>query len=227
MERRKFVQLGTISAVVLGLSSSKAGAFAHEKLLGSGWSFGGGGGAWGAISRDFKAGMQILAKQSHAMLLAIGDLAEAIGLRDEAAVLRTEAKNIEGKETLSADEMDVIAAKSNKTRDLVFDKMKETEKLTVEQKKKIAQAAAKYAPALAKGVMGAIKISSAASKVGSAGTPGISDGMDVISLAKDIPTLAPKAVSFVSNAVEGGNKFFEAMREKGIETPDAIKMDLG
>ena len=226
MERRKFVQLGTISAVCIGLSSSKAAAFAHEKLLGGGWSFGGGGGAWGAIAKDFKAGMQILAKQSQVILLAIGDLAEAIGLRDEAAVLRTEAKNIEGKETLSADEMDVIAAKSNKTRDLVFDKMKETEKLTIKQKKKIAQAAAKYAPALAKGVMGAIKISSAASKVGTAGTPGISDGMDVISLAKDIPFLAPKAVSFVSNAVEGGNKFFEAMREKGIETPDAIKMDL-
>ena len=226
MERRKFVQLGTISAVLIGLSSSKAGAFAHEKLLGGGWSFGGGGGAWGAIAKDFKAGMQILAKQSHAMLLAIGDLAEAIGLRDEAAILRTEAKNIEGKGSLSADEMDAIAAKSNKTRDLVFDKMKASTKLTIEQKKKIAQAGAKYAPALAKGVMGAIKISSAASKVGGAGTPGITDGMEVISLAKDIPTLAPKAISFVSNAVEGGNKFFEAMREKGIETPDAIKMDL-
>ena len=226
MERRKFVQLGTISAVLIGLSSSKAGAFAHEKLLGSGWSFGGGGGAWGAIAKDFKAGMQILAKQSQVILLAIGDLAEAIGLRDEAAVLRTEAKNIEGKETLSADEMDVIAAKSNKTRDLVFDKMKASTNLTIEQKKKIAQAAAKYAPALAKGVMGAIKISSAASNVGIAGIPGISDGMDVISLAKDLPFLAPKAVKFVSNAVEGGNKFFEAMREKGIETPDAIKMDL-
>ena len=104
--------------------------------------------------------------------------------------------------------------------------MKASTKLTIEQKKKIAQAGAKYAPALAKGVMGAIKISSAASKAGSAGTPGITDGMEVISLAKDIPTLAPKAISFVSNAVEGGNKFFEAMREKGIETPDAIKMDL-
>ena len=89
MERRKFVQLGAISAVLIGLSSSKAGAFAHKKLLG-------GGGAWGAIAKDFKAGMQILAKQSQVILLAIGDLAEAIGLRDEAAVLRTEAKNIEG-----------------------------------------------------------------------------------------------------------------------------------
>ena len=223
MDRRKFIITGGLSALALGVASPVLAQFGLPKIPGL-TGGGGGGGGWGPIAKGFKAGMTILAKQSRVIALAIADLADSIDMRDEAAKLRTEANKIEGKATLSSDEIDGIAEITARTVEAASKKIKSSGKLTDQQKAKMAEAASKYAPALAKGALGVVKIAMAVSKAGSAGTPGISDGMDVISLAKDIPTLAPKAVSFIGNAITGGNQFMEAMREKGIETPESVEM---
>ena len=220
MDRRKFIITGGLSALALGVASPVL-AFKLPSVPGLS---GGGGGDWSAIAKGFKAGMTILAKESVVIALAIADLADSIGLRDQAALLRTEAKNLEGKATLSGDEIDGIAEVTSRTVAAASEKIKSSTKLTAQQKVKMAEAASKYAPALVKGALGVVKISMAASKASSAGTPGITDGLEVISLAKDIPILAPKAVSFISNAITGGNQFMEAMREKGVETPKSVEM---
>ena len=215
MDRREFVLLSAFSVTILGFSASKALAFSLPKIGG------GGGGDWGSIVKNFKGGLVELSTQSGVVGEVIADLAEALGLKQEAAIMRGEAKSISEKgDALGADDLDSFNAKSGSTLALVNEKLAAGVKLDAEQKKKMAEAGAKYVPALFKGVKAASQLSSVGSDASGAGAPGITDGMDAFQAAIDIPVLVPKAISFVTNSVSAGQKLTAIMRENDIAVPD-------
>lgn len=216
MERRKLLQQSILSVGLLALSSSNAFSFTHSKLLG-----GGGGGNWKSIVDDFKGALLQLSKQSGVMGEVIADLADALGLKQQAAIMRAEAKNISEKgDALGADDLDTYREKSDSTHVLIKEKFAAGDKLSAQQKEKMAEAAVKYVPALYKGIEAGIQLSSVASAAAGAGTPDVTDGMDAVTAATDIPVLVPKAIKFVSNSVEVGQSLTAIMRENDVAVPD-------
>ena len=216
MNRRNFLNAGVLGVAFLTISTSKLLAFAHSKLLG-----GGGGGNWSSIVKNFKGALTIIAKQAGVMGEVIADLAEALGLKVEAAALRAEAKNISEKgDALGADDLDAIRTKSESTEALITERLAESTVLSAAQKAKMAEAAVKYVPAMFKSIKAGIQLASVASSAASAGAPGVVDGVSAASAAVDIPMLVPKAISFVSASVKAGQKLTDIMREKDIAVPD-------
>ena len=215
MDRRNFISGCVLGVAFLSLSTSKLLAFSHSKLLG------GGGGKWTSIVKNFKGALTIIAKQAGVMGEVIADLAEALGLKVEAAALRAEAKNISEKgDALGADDLDAIRTISESTQVLITERLAESTVLSATQKAKMAEAAVKYVPAMFKSVQAGIQLVSVSSSAASAGAPGIVDGVAAATAAVDIPVLVPKAISFVSNSVEAGQKLTDIMREKDIAVPD-------
>jgi hypothetical protein len=220
MDRRNFISGCVLGVAFLSLSTSKLLAFSHSKLLG------GGGGKWTSIVKNFKGALTIIAKQAGVMGEVIADLAEALGLKVEAAALRAEAKNISEKgDALGADDLDAIRTKSESTQVLITERLAESTVLNAKQKAKMAEAAVKYVPAMFKSVQAGIQLVSVSSSAASAGAPGIVDGVAAATAAVDIPVLVPKAISFVSNSVEAGQKLTDIMREKDIAVPDTSGLD--
>jgi hypothetical protein len=216
MNRRNFLSASVLGMAFLSISSSKLLAFTHNKLLG-----GGGGGNWTSIVKNFKGALTIIAKQAGVMGEVIADLAEALGLKQEAAALRAEAKNISEKgDALGADDLDAIRTKSESTQVLITERLAESTVLNAKQKAKMAEAAAKYVPAMFKSIQGGIQLVTVSSSAASAGAPGVMDGVSAATAAVDIPVLVPKAISFVSKSVEAGQKLTDIMREKDIAVPD-------
>ena len=90
MQLRRIL-LGTIAAL---MSFTLLTGFTHNKIPGLGSGGGGGGGSWTAIVKDGKEGLTSLASATAILLNAQADLADALGFKQEAALLRGDAKNL-------------------------------------------------------------------------------------------------------------------------------------
>jgi len=221
--RRKFTKSFVLSSALIAFSvlrPSNASAFSHEDLLGD--SGGGGGGAsWATIVKDFSGGLATVAKAAVTVGYVLGDLAEALGLKQEAALMRAQAKNIEDKgDSLGGGDLEEFEKNSAETVQVINAKIAKAGALSAEQKAKIAEGMAKYVPALFLAIKGAVKIAKAAGSVAGAGTPGPMDGLEAIDAATTIPDLAPQAISFVQKSVEVNETLAAIARENDIAVPD-------
>lgn len=219
MKFTRFAFLASAFALTLTFSSV---AQAFPKLPGGVGGGGGGGGNWGAIAKEFNAGMVTIAEQSAETARIIATLLDALDLKQQAAELRGKADNIQKKgDSLGADDLDSTNQLSDNAVKEIEAKMSEAGSLSAEQKTKMAEAAARYIPTLVKAIEGVKQVKNAASQAQSAGTPGMADGMTVVNVAKNIPTLAPKAISFVGNSIQTGTTLMKILREKDVAVPKA------
>jgi hypothetical protein len=180
---------------------------------------GGGGGNWTAITKDWKNGLGGLAGEAARLGLAQADIADALGLKQQAALLRGAAKNLQEKgDSAGGAELEEMGTKSASAQKAINEKIKKTAKLSAAEKAAIAKGGATIMKSLVgvgKNVLILVKASKAAS---SAGAPGISD-LGAVSVAKDIPELMPKAASVVPKLFETANDLRKYSAEKDIAVP--------
>ena len=144
---------------------------------------------------------------------AIGNMAEALDLKEQAGVLKTQADGISKDGTQSSDSnLKEIQNSANSTGILVLDQLAAADKLTVGQKKALGDAAVQYG-------IGAVRY-----------VAGIKGGKDVVSQIGDAPLMqaskfvnllkvVPVAANGGINMVSVGPKLFALMSDKGINTP--------
>ena len=182
---------------------------------------GGGGGDWGQIAEDFNTSFMTVKNESFVILDVLAILAEALGLAEEAALIRGESKRIEETgDSFGGDELDAVAEISSSTSEVVIKKTMEAETLSAEQKAKMAEAAIKYVPSLIKAIGAGLLMVKTVQAAASAGTPGVTDGMSVIQVARQLPTVGPAVIQYVSGSVEAGQSLTDIMSTKDVAVPD-------
>jgi len=220
MNKRKFLNMGVMGILLVGLTFSQASAFGLKSItdaVGGGGSSGGA--SWSAIAEKFTGGLKDLGKQAAVVDSVYSDLALALDDKKELAQVNADKKCLE-ENNCDKNDLDAITAKGEGVSKLLQEKKAAGVKLSVEQKKKMAKAAIKYVPALIKAIKATKQLSEVGSDASKAGTPSISDGTAAISAAKDIPVLVPTAVSFMGNSITTSQKLFEIMRENDIALPE-------
>lgn len=208
--RRVLIQCSAAAVSFFGLTG-----FSHNKLLGGG----GGGGSWKAIVTDWRDGLGLMAKAFVMLGNAQANIAEALGLKKEAALMRGEAKKIEESgESLGGSQLEEFGQNSASTQKAINDKLKKTAALDANQKAELAKAGAKVAKALGSTAAGVVKLVAASSKASSSPKPGVSD-LEAIKIAPQIPELMPKAAGVIPKIFEVSKDFQKVAAEKDVAVP--------
>jgi hypothetical protein len=180
----------------------------------------GGGGQWTQIVKDWKSGLGGIAKASVRLGYAQADLAEALGLKQEAALMRKQAKNLEGSgDALGGSKLKEFGKNSVSTQTAINAKIKSTGNLSADQKAAMAQAGVKVAKSIVsvgKGVFLLVKASAAAA---SAGAPGATD-LAAVPIAAQIPVLIPAAADVIPKIYQVANDYRKIAAEKDVAVPD-------
>lgn len=209
--RRVLIQCSAAAVSFFALTG-----FSHNKLLGGG---GGGGGSWKAIVTDWRDGLGLMAKAFVMLGNAQADLAEALGLKKEAALMRYHAERIEKSGDSQGGSVIIeMAQNSASVQKAINDKLKKTVALDATQKAVVAKAGAKVAKALGSTAAGVVKLVAASSKAKSSPTPGISD-LEALEIAPQIPEVMPKAASVVPKMFEVAKDFRKIAAEKDVAVP--------
>jgi len=220
--RRRLIQNFVLGSSLIVFNALPANAF-KLKLPGLGSS--GDGANWGTILKDFAAGLKIVAKASIIVGTVLADLAEALGLKQEAALMRAQVKNLEEKgDSAGGSDIEEFGKVSTTTTQVIIEKTKEAGTLSAEQKAKMTEGMAKYVPAVFLAITGGVKIFKAASSISGAGAPGPMDGLEAIQAATTIPETLPQAMSFLQKTVEVSDSLAAIAREKDIAVPDTSGM---
>ena len=225
----KFACLAPIMSVLNCSQSTLSTLIINNPMAGVLDMVNGGGGDWTSIAENFNKGFGIVRVESFVILDVLAELADALGLAEQSALVRGEATRLQDTgDSFGGDELDAVSEISLSTGDMIIKKTAEAEVLSAEQKVKMEKAAIKYIPSLIKGIGAAIIITKAVQSASAAGTPGITDGVSVIRLATKIPTLGPAAVQYITDSVEVGQSLTEIMQTKDVAVPDTsgLVMDL-
>lgn len=168
---------------------------------------------------EFSAAVSSLANIS-------ADIADALELKSEAAVLRQEAKSLQSKgDTMGTADLDVISKNSESTNELISAKLEAAGDLSSDQVAALGKAAVDYVPLMINTLGVAKKVKDTVSGVSELGTPGFTDDKAALSAAKDIPSLGPKMVTFTVDSVKTGSSLLKLMNTKGVATPDMSELD--
>jgi hypothetical protein len=193
-----------------------AGAFMHGRIKG----LVGGGGKWTGIVKDWKAGLSLLAKQAVILGYAQADLAEALGLKKQAALLRGQAQSLEKKgDTLGGSDLEEFGKNSLEVQSDINRRIKGAAKLSVAEKAAIVKGAAKVIPATVKTGVAGFRLFKTSQAAASAGAPKPSDEF-AVPVAAEIPQIIPKAVDVVPKLFKVANDFRKILVEKDIAVPD-------
>jgi hypothetical protein len=213
IKRRQMLKFTGLPIGVLLSKNSFAGVL--DDVLG------GGGGDWSQIAEDFNTSFMTIKNESFIILDVLAILAEALGLAEEAALIRGESKRLEETgDSFGGDELDAVAEISSSTSEVIIKKTMEAETLSAEQKAKMAEATIKYVPSLIKAIGAGLLMVKTVQAASSAGTPGVTDGMSVIRVARQIPTVGPAVIQYVSGSVEAGQSLTDIMSTKDVAVPD-------
>ena len=217
-ERRRALIYGLVFSFTL--MATPVHAFGLKSLTDK-LSGGGGGGSWSKIVTDWRDGLGGLAKQASIIGLAIADLTEALGHKEEAAQLRKDAKMIGDKgDNVGAADFDTVIDSNDKATKKCAETLKNKGgSLDAATKAKAAEALTKYIPGVIGAIPHTIKLIGASQEASKAPTPEVSD-IKAVEVAAQIPGLMPKAFTFVQNAAEGANQLREVAKEAKIPTPD-------
>jgi len=234
MNRRKFV-----SAIAVGsLLGASNGALAQFGSLGKlkdavkGGSGAAGDNTSGGIS-SWKQAAEVFASAKTEFSSAVtsltnisADIADALELKSEAAVLRQEAESLQSKgDAMGTADLDVISKNSESTHELISAKLEAADNLSGEQLAALGQAAVDYVPLMITTIGVAKKVKDTVSGVSGLGMPGFTDGKAALSAGKEIPKLGPKMVTFSIDAVKTGSSLIKLMNTKGVATPDLSELD--
>ena len=177
--------------------------------------------SWKQVASNFQAARADIARELQVQARLSGDIAEALGLQSEAAMMRGEADNIEKKgDALGSSDLGAIGEKSASTNNLIREKLSSAEELTAEQTAALGKAAAKYVPSLLSNIETAIVVKDTISALSDLGTPGFKDGRSAISAAKNIPKVGPAIIKLTASSVKQGSQMISLMNTKGVATPE-------
>jgi len=223
LARRRVIKFAMASTALATLSACGAGNMGG---MAGGLMGGGGGKSWGEIAKSFKNLMNQAVAGVAETQESIAMLADALGLKQEAATLRGEAKNIREKGTsFAASDLDESVNVTNDGLGRISDKLAQAKTLNAGEKQKIGEAMANYAPAALKVGLAAVDAALAISDASSAGTPTPADGMEIIGLAKDIPTKGPAIVKFAKLSIQGFKDLRAIANENDIAVPATDELD--
>ena len=184
-----------------------------------------GGESWKQVASNFQSARANIARDLQVQVLLSADIADALGLQSEAAVMRAEAGKIEEKgDALGSSDLDAIGEKSASTNELVKEKLSSAESLTAEQTAALGAAATKYLPSLLATIKTATMVKDTISTASGLGAPKFSDGRSAISAAKNIPKVGPAIIKLTVNSVKQGTELFSLMNTKGVATPDTSEL---
>jgi len=186
----------------------------------------GGGSNWTQIVKDWKGGLSGLAKESVRLGYAQADLAEALGLKQEAALMRGQAKNIEKSgDSLGGSELKEFGKNSVAIQAAINDKIKSTAKLSADQKAAMAQAGVKVSKSLVGIGKGVFILVQASSRAASSGAPNITD-IFALPVALEIPIMIPAAAVVIPKIFEVCYDFQKVAQEKNVAMPEIPKAPL-
>jgi len=184
-----------------------------------------GGESWKQVASNFQSARANIARDLQVQVLLSADIADALGLQSEAAVMRAEAGKIEEKgDALGSSDLDAIGEKSASTNELVKEKLSSAESLTAEQTAALGAAATKYVPSLLATIKTANIVKDTISTASGLGAPKLRDGRSAISAAKNIPKVGPAIIKLTVNSVKQGTELFSLMNTKGVATPDTSEL---
>ena len=184
-----------------------------------------GGESWKQVASNFQSARANIARDLQVQVLLSADIADALGLQSEAAVMRAEAGKIEEKgDALGSSDLDAIGEKSASTNELVKEKLSSAESLTAEQTAALGAAAAKYLPSLLATIKTATMVKDTISTASGLGAPKLRDGRSAISAAKNIPKVGPAIIKLTVNSVKQSTEMFSLMNTKGVATPDTSEL---
>lgn len=216
--RRIFV--GTLASM---LAVTLLTGFTHSKLTGGG--SGGGGGGWTPIVKDAKVGLTSMASATAILMNAQANLAEAVGLQQEAAVLREQAEiikksgeDMDGATLKQAGETSVSAQKKINT------KIMESGKLDAETGAAVLTAGKAMVPALARIAKGVVLLIKASQAISGAGTPSPSD-FAAVGMATQIPDVLPAAAQSIPKVFETARGFKKVAEAKNIKVDSIPSLD--
>ena len=127
--------------------------------------------SWKQVASNFQTARADIARELQVQALLSADIADALGLQSEAAVMRAEADKIEKKgDALGSSDLGAIGEKSASTNDLIREKLSSAEELTAEQTAALGEAAAKYVPSLLSNIATAIVVKDTISAISDLGT---------------------------------------------------------
>lgn len=216
IERRKFLKVALSTTALSTLS----GCFSGAMVTGSG-----GSADWPAITGAFRNVLDRAVEGTKTTLDSLAMIAEAYGLKQEAATARAEAKNIAEKGTaFAASDLEETTNVTQELHARIARKSAQVKKLTQAQQKKIAAALVNYAPAAVLLAQAAVDVASVASDVSSAGIPTVQDGAEAIEVARDVPTKAPAIISFAQLSVKVFQEIATVARENDIAVPSTDGM---
>jgi hypothetical protein len=212
MKSRRIV-ISAISAVV---AFTLLTGFTHNKVPG----LSGGGGSWTAIVKDGKNGLTLMASATVILLKAQANLADALGFKQEAALLRGDAKNIEEKgEDIDGAAIEAAGKNSASAQAKMNKKLMESGKLDAKTAAAVVSAGKKIFPALVKIVKGVGLVVKASTAISGAGAPSPTD-LNAVGIAAQIPDVLPKAAQSIPEVFKTANDFRKVAAEKNIAVPD-------
>jgi hypothetical protein len=186
-----------------------------------------GGQSWKQVASNFQAARADIARDLKVQVLLSAEIADALGLQSEAAVMRAEADKIEEKgDALGSSDLGAIGDKSTSTNDLVKAKLNSADELTADQTAALAKAAAKYVPTLLSTIKTATVIKDTVSAAADLGAPSFSDGRSAMSAAKNIPVVGPAIIKLTASSVTQGSELLSLMNTKGVATPDTDELSF-
>jgi hypothetical protein len=212
MKSRRIV-ISAISAVV---AFTLLTGFTHNKVPG----LSGGGGSWTAIVKDGKNGLTLMASATVILLKAQANLADALGFKQEAALLRGDAKNIEEKgEDIDGAAIEAAGKNSASAQAKMNKKLMESGKLDAKTAAAVVSAGKKMITALVKIVKGVGLVVKASTAMSGAGAPSPTD-LNAVGIAAQIPDVLPKAAQSIPEVFKTANDFRKVAAEKNIAVPD-------
>jgi hypothetical protein len=222
MQRRHFVRIALGSTAMVSLSGCGLGNLA-------GMAGRGGGGDWSSIANSFRNVLDKAVEGVAATQESLAMLADALGLKQEAAVMRGEAENIKSKGTsFAASELEETTNKTADTQSRITEKLAQAQSLNAQEKAEIGKALVNYAPAAVMLALAAVDAASAIGDASSAGTPSIQDGIELVNLATEIPVKGPAIIQFAKLSVQGFKDLSAIAKENDIAVPATDDMpDLG
>jgi hypothetical protein len=186
----------------------------------------GGGSNWTQIVKDWKSGLGGLAKESVRLGYAQADLAEALGLKQEAALMRGQAKNLEQSgDSFGGSDLNEFGKSSVSIQEAINAKIRSTAKLSAADKAAMAQAGVKLSNSLVGIGKGVFILVQASSRAASSGVPNITD-IFALPVALEIPIMIPAAAFVIPKIFEVCYDFQKVAKEKNVAMPEIPKAPM-
>ena len=179
----------------------------------------GGSGTWTSISKQWRQGLAGLTNAAVTMGVAQADIAEALGLKQQAALLRTAARNLTSDgDSAGGAALEEMGTRSLSVQKAINEKIKGSQKLTSQEKVALQKGGEVMMGALIKVGTNVFILVQASKAAASSGAPGLGD-LTALPLVADIPLLLPRALETIPKLYETANDLFQYSAEKGIALP--------